>query len=219
MQTDDIGTNEQVDFLQETPWPPAGCPPLAWPALDDAAERLAWYEAVIGAYAALWGDHATAPRLAPMPVVTLDALEQALGHALPPALRAYHAQLGALSLGETLRRADPTHDAPIQPLASAWPSLEDIGLTPDDLALASHLVAFGDYLGNGNHFCYDTRDGAVWYFDHDGPRFLTRFFDGVVEYLDALMLLTLAEVHEDDAAGEALLRQRHGDACIRTWRY
>ena len=80
------------------------------------------------------------------------------------------------------------------------------------------LVVFGDYLGNGNHWCFHRQSGEVWYFDHDSPPMLTRMFAHVHDYLDALMMMCLLEVHglKDD---EALLRQRFGDMCIDKWRY
>ena len=42
-------------------WPPAGCPPLAWPDLPDQAARLNWYLAAIGAYGARWEGHVNEP--------------------------------------------------------------------------------------------------------------------------------------------------------------
>ncbi len=200
-------------------WPPPGCPPLAWPDLTDGAQRLVWYRAVIVAYAALWEGHVSAPVLRPATDASLDALETRLGCVLPPPLRDYHVQLGALSLGETL--CDPAANSaiPIQRLAAAWPALSDLDLSEDERMLVPDLVVFGDYLGNGNMFCFHARTGAVHYVDHDRAPHLVRFFDSTADYLDALMLLTLAEVHEDDAAGEALLRQRYGDPLVQTWRY
>lgn len=78
---------------------------------------------------------------------------------------------------------------------------------------------FGDYLGNGNMFCFHRETGAVYYFDHDSPPMLTRFFNEPQSYLDALMILTLAEVHDDAERGEELLAERFGDVAARKWRY
>ncbi|ROL93372.1 SMI1/KNR4 family protein [Pseudomonas protegens] len=205
---------------QTTPeqWPPAGCPPLAWPDLPNQAARLSWYLAVIGAYGALWEGHVNEPELTPVSEEALVALEQRLGCALPPSLRDYHRQLGVLSLAEILCSVGPGH-TPIQPLLEAYPGIVDIPASDLDLALAHQLVAFGDYLGNGNLFCFHRESGAVYYFDHDTGVALTRFFDSPEEYLDALMLLCLAEVYEDDDGAEALISQRYGDDLVRKWRY
>ncbi|QYN00441.1 SMI1/KNR4 family protein [Pseudomonas protegens] len=197
-------------------WPPAGCPPLAWPDLPDQAARLNWYLAAIGAYGALWEGHVNEPELTPVSEDALQALEQRLGCPLPRSLRDYHRQLGVLSLAEVLCSVGPGH-TPIQPLLEAYPGIVEIGDV--DLVLAGKLVAFGDYLGNGNLFCFHRESGAVYYFDHDTGAALTRFFDSPEEYLDTLMLLCLAEVYDDDDAAEALISQRYGEGLVRKWRY
>ncbi|MBP5100091.1 SMI1/KNR4 family protein [Pseudomonas protegens] len=203
---------------QTTPeqWPPAGCPLLAWPNLPDQAARLNWYLAAIGAYGALWEGHVNEPELTPVSEDALQALEQRLGCPLPRSLRDYHRQLGVLSLAEVLCSVGPGH-TPIQPLLEAYPGIVEI--SDVDLVLAGKLVAFGDYLGNGNLFCFHRESGAVYYFDHDTGTALTRFFDSPEEYLDTLMLLCLAEVYDDDDAAEALISQRYGEDLVRKWRY
>ncbi|MGR4038972.1 SMI1/KNR4 family protein [Pseudomonas sp. 910_21] len=199
-------------------WPPAGCPPLAWPDLPDQAARLSWYLAVIGAYGALWEGHVNEPELTPVSEDALQALEQRLGCPLPRSLRDYHRQLGVLSLAEILCSVEPG-TIPIQPLLKAYPGIVDIPGTDLDLSLAQQLIAFGDYLGNGNMFCFERNSGVVYYFDHDTGIALTRFFDSPEEYLDALMLFCLAEVYDDDDAAEALISQRYGEDLVRKWRY
>ncbi|BCQ64606.1 hypothetical protein PBOI14_63560 [Pseudomonas sp. Boi14] len=195
---------------------PAGCPLLAWPNLPDQAARLNWYLAAIGAYGALWEGHVNEPELTPVSEDALQALEQRLGCPLPRSLRDYHRQLGVLSLAEVLCSVGPGH-TPIQPLLEAYPGIVEI--SDVDLVLAGKLVAFGDYLGNGNLFCFHRESGAVYYFDHDTGTALTRFFDSPEEYLDTLMLLCLAEVYDDDDAAEALISQRYGEDLVRKWRY
>ncbi|WEK09047.1 MAG: SMI1/KNR4 family protein [Candidatus Pseudomonas colombiensis] len=199
-------------------WPPADCPPLAWPHLPDQAARFDWYRAVINAYGALWSGHASAPQLKPASPAELEQCEGLIGCPLPLALRRYHAQLGALSLAETLCSVHPGSE-PIQPLLQAYPGIVDMDERELDRALVDKLVAFGDYLGNGNLFCFHRDTGAVYYFDHDTDPALTRFFDATEDYLDALMLLCLAEVYDDDESGEALISQRYGRALIHKWRY
>lgn len=206
-----------LDNTSDT-WPPADCPALAWPALPDPQARLAWYQAVIKAYAALWEGHVSAPMLTPVAEGAIQALEQQLGCALPAPLRQYHLQLGALSLAETLCSVQHGPVC-IQPLLAAYPGITDIYEDNLDLPLVEALVAFGDYLGNGNMFCFHRQDGAVYYFDHDTEPALTRFFDSTQDYLDALMLRCLAEVHDDDDAGEALLGARYGESLVRKWLY
>jgi hypothetical protein len=193
-------------------------PPLQWPSLPDSAARSTWYRAVIAAYAGLWEGHVTQPKIAPVPEATLAALEARLGYCLPPALRAYHLEFGALSLVERLCSAQdgPTQ---IQPLLDAYPGIPDMDPSPEELSLALELIVFGDYLGNGNMFCFHRETGAVYYFYHDSPPMLTRFFDEPQAYLDALMILTLAEVYDQAERGEQLLAERFGDEIARKWRH
>ena len=202
----------------ESPWPPIGCPPLAWPEVHDQASRHAWYVKVIAAYAALWAGHVTEPRISPVSEMAVTELEAKLRCTLPAALREYHRHIGALSLAERLCSVAPG-STPIEPLLDAFPGIVDFAPPESDLSLARQLVAFGDYLGNGNMFCFHKHSGEVYYFDHDDGDMLTRFFPSVDEYLDALMILCLAEVHEDEGAGEELLIQRFGQGLIRKWRY
>ena len=193
-------------------WPPAGCPPLAWPL--EPVSRREWYGAVLGAYAQLWDQTPGAP----VDAAALDALEQRLACPLPPALREYHREFGALSLAERLCSVAGS-DICIEPLLDAFPGIVDLAGTGAELELAEKLVAFGDYLGNGNLFCFHRETGEVYYFDHDGGALLTRFFASPEDYLDALMILCLAEIHDDDEGGEALLSERFGRELVHKWRY
>jgi hypothetical protein len=190
-------------------------PSLIWPTLSSQVERLVWYRAVIEAYSSVWGN----VELTPVAESDLSALEDRLGCLLPSALRTYHLELGALSLAETLCSVT-AGNTPIQPLPDAYPGIVDIAESEADIMiLAENLIVFGDYLGNGNMFCFHRQTGEVYYFDHDTAPTFTRFFSSPQEYLDALMILCLAEVYEDDEGAEAILIQRFGESLIEKWRY
>ncbi|NJC44417.1 UNVERIFIED_ORG: hypothetical protein FHT06_001656 [Xanthomonas campestris] len=195
-------------------WRPADCPPLAWPDLVDDDARLQWYRQVCAAYAALLGDDAAQPAS----LQAVLACQARLGCALPPLLARYHGEVGCLELAETL--CTPGDTAPsIEPLQQAYPSIDEIEASAEEQALIPSLIVFGDYLGNGNLWCFHRDNGAVYYFDHDDGAMLTRLFDSVAVYLDALMLLCLGEIHDDDAAAQALLEERLGRQTVRKWRY
>ncbi len=197
-------------------------PPLEWPALpdhDDDAARLAWYRDVVAAYADLWAGHASQPPFAPATGQAVAATEARLACALPAALRRYHLEIGALNLAETLCAPQADATVSIEPLFDAYPGIVERGLSEADTRLARQLIVFGDYLGNGNLFCFHRESGAVYYFDHDTDPALTPFSPDVRGYLDALMMRSLAEVHDDDAAGEARLIERLGRPLVRKWLY
>jgi hypothetical protein len=196
-------------------WPPADCPKLEWLEFSNHSVRMAWYQSVLAAYVALWDEDGESPWL-PITAVTLNNLEQRIGCPLPPLLRQYHQNLGVLDLAETLCSAN-VGDVPIQRLKDAYPGFVDLAISESDSILADSLIVFSDYLGNGNMFCFHSETAAVYYFDHDTPPVLTRFFAGVEEYFDALMILCLAEVHDQDDVGEALLTERFGRKLVEKW--
>lgn len=194
-------------------------PPLEWPNLADEPARLAWFRAVIAAYADLWDGHVSAPRFKPADPAEVARTEQRIGCALPDSLRRYHLDMGALDLAESLCALEQDAATPIQPLFDAYPGLVERGLTREETALAEKLVVFGDYLGNGNMFSFHRDTGAVHYFDHDTDPALTLFAPDVNHYLEALMIKMLAEVHEQDDEAEDLLIQRFGRDLVRKWMY
>lgn len=195
----------------------ADLPPLAWTDFASDAERIQWWMQCVRAYPN-GSDFTPASRAA------LDDCEQRIGCSLPPMLRAYHERIGVEYLAEIINPPER-----IEPLLDAFPGLEDIleDLSAEQAAatraLAEQLIAFGDYLGNGNLWCFHRQTGQVWYCDHDTGECLTQIFDDVRDYLDAVMILSLAEAHdlegEDHEAAESILRQRLGDAVVEKWMY
>jgi hypothetical protein len=194
-------------------WPPEGCPPLEWPDLPDQDTRFRWYLSVIQAYSLLWD-----VIFAPVSADVLTELELQLKCPLPESLRKYHKEIGVLDLSERLCSA-VAGNTPIQPLLDAFPGLSDITESKEDFILSSSLIVFGDYLGNGNMFCFHRENGEVYYFDHDSGPLLTRFFSTVEQYLDALMVRCLSEIYENDEEGEKLLVEKFGPVLVRKWLY
>ena len=195
----------------------ADIPPLAWTDFASDAELIQWWQQCVRAYLD-GGDFTPASRAA------LDDCEQRIGCPLPPMLRAYHQRIGVEYLAEAINPPES-----IEPLLAACLGLEDIlEYMPAEQAaatraLAEQLIAFGDYLGNGNLWCFHRETGQVWYCDHDTGECLTQIFDDVRDYLDAVMILSLAEAHapedENHETAESILRQRLGDAVVEKWMY
>lgn len=194
----------------------ADIPPLAWTDFADDQARIQWWMQCVRAYLD-GGDFTPASRAA------LDDCEQHIGCPLPPMLRAYHERIGVEYLAEIINPPER-----IEPLLDAFPGLEDIleDMSTEQAAatraLAEQLIAFGDYLGNGNLWCFHRQTGQVWYCDHDTGECLSQIFDDVRDYLDAVMILSLAEAHDPEdghEAAESILRQRLGDAVVEKWMY
>ena len=217
-------------------WDEADVPEPYWlPADASLDQRLAhWYQ---GLQAHAWMDEEPA-QARPFSRAELRLCEWRLGCNLPESLRDYLLQLGVLDWAERLLSPcfdlvapDADMDA-IGSVQVVFPGIADIvemGAPEQALALKaqlSELVVFGDYLGNGNLWCFDRRDGSVWYLDHDSSPLLTRMFDDVGDYLDALALMSLCRSHavaqgrdDGDEQAEVLLEKRFGRALIRKWMY
>lgn len=217
-------------------WAEAQVPEPFWPAqFANMQERLDFWH--LGLQAHAWMDEEPA-QVTPCSRAELRLCEWRLGCALPQSLRDYHLQLGVLDWAERLLavrfdREEPDEDMDaIGPVQVVFPGIADIvemAGPQEAVALTTaigELVAFGDYLGNGNLWCLDHRDGSVWYLDHDSSPLLTRVFDDVGDYLDALAVKSLCTAHvtaqgkdDGDELAEQLLAQRLGRALIRKWMY
>lgn len=217
-------------------WVQADVPKPYWLTINATAEqRLAyWYQ---GLQAHAWMDEEPA-QAKPFSLAELRLCEWRLGCNLSQSLRDYLLQLGVLDWAERLlsprfdlMAPDADVDA-IGPVQVVFPGIADIvEMSAPQQAQAlkaklSELVVFGDYLGNGNLWCFDRRDGSVWYLDHDCSPLLTRMFDDAGDYLDALALMSLCRSHavaqgrgDGDEQAEVLLGERFGQALVRKWMY
>ncbi|KOC19074.1 hypothetical protein GL58_20335 [Comamonas testosteroni] len=217
-------------------WDEADVPEPYWPPTDASFDqRLTYWHHGLQAHA--WMDEEPAS-VQPFSRAELRLCEWRLGCNLPQPLRDYLLQLGVLDWAERLLSPrfdllapDADMDA-IGTVQVVFPGIADIvemsasqqaqGL----MAQLSELVVFGDYLGNGNLWCFDRRDGSVWYLDHDSSPLLTRMFDDTGDYLDALALMSLCRSHavaqgrdDGDEQAEVLLAKRFGQTLIRKWMY
>ena len=217
-------------------WDEADVPEPYWPPADTSFDqRLAyWYQ---GLQAHAWMDEELA-QAKPFSRAELRLCEWRLGCNLPRSLHDYLSQLGVLDWAERLlsprfdlMAPDADMDA-IGLVQVVFPGIADIVEMSEQqqaqelMAQLSEMVVFGDYLGNGNLWCFDRRDGSVWYLDHDSSPLLTRMFDDVGDYLDALALMSLCRSHavaqgrdDSDEQAEALLSERFGQRLVKKWMY
>ncbi len=231
----EFGRSQRFAKPQEV-WANTNVPEPFWlPEPATAEQRLGyWY---LGLQAHAWLDE-EAVQPAPFSPAELRLCEWRLGCQLPQSLRDYLLQLGVLDWAERLlsprfdlQAPDSDMDA-IGPVSVVFSGVADIvEMSGPEQAQAltaalQQLVAFGDYLGNGNLWCFDRRDGSVWYLDHDSRPLLTRMFDDVADYLDALALMALCRAHgiaggrdDGDEKAEAMLSQRFGRELVKKWMY
>ena len=224
-------------FARSLPvWADVEVPEPFWPAqFASMQERLDFWH--LGLQAHAWIDEESV-QVTPCSHAELRLCEWRLGCALPQSLRDYHLQLGVLDWAERLlavrfdrQGADEDMDA-IGSVQVVFPGIADIvemagpQEAPVLTEAINELVAFGDYLGNGNLWCFNRRDGSVWYLDHDSRPLLTRVFDDVGDYLDTLSVKALCTAHamaqgrdDGDELAEQLLAQRLGTELVRKWMY
>lgn len=203
----------------DTALPKNDIPPLVWPEFTDMNERIDWWRSCALAWSAEWNRHSP---ISPVPASEIDALEQRLDCTIPSLLRTYHEKIGILDLAETLCSVKPAPYSTIEPLLDAYPGISDIleeaANADQQWSLVNQLVVFGDYLGNGNLWCFHRETGEVWYFDHDCPPMLTQIFSDVGQYLDVVMYKCLLTVHGEEE-NEEMLREKLGDALVEKWVY
>ncbi|MBD7974455.1 SMI1/KNR4 family protein [Escherichia whittamii] len=208
-----------MDTNAKTPKLDNDIPPLVWPEFVDLNARVDWWRTCVLAWSEEWNRRSP---ISPVPASEIEALEQRLGCTIPPLLRSYHEHIGTLNLAETLCSVQPAPYAAIEPLTDAYPGITDLlEELPDSNGLRNlvdQLIAFGDYLGNGNLWCFHRVTGEVWYFDHDCPPMLTQMFSDVGQYLDLVMFKCLLTVHGEED-NEEMLREKLGDALVEKWMY
>ena len=151
----------------------------------------------------------------------ITALEKRLNTQLPESLRMFYQTFGIVDIGEELVKIDQ-----IKYLKEWWDVPQ---YTPDfsesDLEVLPHLVWFGDYLGNGNMFCFHNQTKAIYYFDHDSKPYLTKLFDDFSDYLKACLILAqtdlFGDVNEQDVEQwtEEIISNLFGKAILKKWRY
>lgn len=190
---------------------------LAWPEIETKAAKTIWYQQVIDDYL-LFYDKASSNELKATEAEII-ALETRLGCLLPISLKEYHLNYGITELSEILFSVRGESLNAIEPLLDAYPGIRDMSLSSETLALIEKLVAFGDYLGNGNLLCFHRETGHVYYFDHDSYPTISHFFDDFEDYLDGLMILMLGELHDDEEKAERLLIERFGTTLVEIWHY
>ncbi len=100
----------------------------------------------------------------PISPAEIQELETRLGTTLPAGLKLFYLTFGLADIGEELHEFSD-----IVPLQNIWGQQPEYGpaFSEADKVHLPHLITFGDYLGNGNLFCFHRETKEIWYFDHD----------------------------------------------------
>ncbi|HEX8425731.1 SMI1/KNR4 family protein [Hymenobacter sp.] len=151
---------------------------------------------------------------APASPKEISACEKRLNTTLPEDLKLFYLRFGPAKLGEIL--------CPLEEFVG-WSAESMESYTAEEQEVLKNMVVFGEYLGNGNVWCFHKQTKAIYYFDHDTRPTINGMFSSFYEYLRALLIFTQGEMGshieglEDDC--EAIVASLVGQERVRKWRY
>lgn len=200
-----MNINKKLDFI------------IAFNKIGDAN----WVENtqnILEQWADNWGDEFIKN---PVSDEDIQALENRLNTTLPESLKIFYQTFGVVDIGEELLEIDK-----LKYISEWWKNPEySPEFSEEDLKILPYLVHFGDYLGNGNMFCFHSQTKEIYYFDHDTQPYFSKFFEDFSDYLYGCLLLIQSEIADTDNPSqvtqwaEELIAERIGEAVLTKWRY
>jgi hypothetical protein len=144
--------------------------------------------------------------------------EQTLGTTLPNDLKLFYLRFGAARLTEGLFNVEE-----FQYITANWgQSFLDL-YNKEEQAVLSKLIVFGDYLGNGNVWCFHKDTKEIFYYNHDSKPNINQMFWTFYEYLQSLLIFTQREIGQDiknfDKECEKLVVDLIGKDRVKVWQY
>ena len=174
---------------------------------------------IIEALAESWNDELKDPVSAD----EISELEARLGTTLPEPLKLFYQTFGLANIGEEL--LDFGDMGWLKDTGAADPEY-GVDFTPEENAVLPYLVTFGDYLGNGNMFCFHSETKEIYYFDHDEAPYIYKMFNTVDDYIKCCLIFAQSDLfgentsQEDvDEWTEEIVEQLIGKDHIRKWKY
>jgi hypothetical protein len=159
---------------------------------------------------------------APISIEEIENLEKRLGSSLPKGLKIFYNTFGIADIGEELQNFED-----ILWLKDIFEENSPYGpyFSNEDKVSLPHLITFGDYLGNGNMFCFHSETKEVYYYDHDTGPLITKMFNTVDDYIKGCLILAqtdlFGEVGQDQVEKwtEEIVEDLFGTAIVRKWQY
>lgn len=172
---------------------------------------------ILEALADNWGNE-----FIPNPICNdeIKALENRLNCTLPESLKRFYRTFGIVDIGEELIAIDNIDYA-----QKFWQHEYAPNFSDAEWQIIPNLVWFGDYLGNGNLFCFHKESKEIYYFDHDNPPYISKLFDDFGDYLKGCLILAQAdlwgEVGQEEVENwtEEIVIEQFGKEVIKKWRY
>ena len=157
----------------------------------------------------------------PISATTLDeveACEKRLGTILPEDLKLFYLEFGPARLTERLLNVSDFYY-----LSASWDDSYLNLYSKEEQEIINGLIVFGEYLGNGNLWCFQKDTKHIFYFNHDTVPNINGMFDNFYEYMHLLLLYTQAEMGQEieglEEAIEKLVIDKIGIDRVRVWQY
>jgi hypothetical protein len=167
---------------------------------------------ILKSYVDFLGDEMTLPTS----IDDIKNSERALGTTLPEDLKKFHLRFGAAKLTEGLFGVNE-----FQYLSTSWDKkmLDHYDKVEQDVL--SNLIVFGDYLGNGNVWCFHKITKEIFYFKHDSKPNINRMFQTFYQYLQSLLIFSQGEMGQGiakiDEECEKIVVDLIGKDRVKVW--
>jgi len=144
--------------------------------------------------------------------------EQTLDTTLPNDLKLFYLRFGAARLTEGLFNVEE-----FQYITANWGQDFLDHYNKEEQTVLSKLIVFGDYLGNGNVWCFHKDTKKIFYYNHDSMPNINQMFGTFYEYLQSLLIFTQGEIGQDienfDKECEKLVVDLIGKDRVKVWQY
>ena len=144
--------------------------------------------------------------------------EKTLGTTLTDDLKLFYLRFGAARLTEGLFTVEE-----FQYLTTSWGQSFLDHYTKEEQDVLSKLIVFGDFLGNGNVWCFHKDTKKIFYYNHDSKPNINQMFGTFYEYLQSLLIFTQGEIGQDiegfDKQVEKLVVDLIGQDRVKVWQY
>jgi hypothetical protein len=169
---------------------------------------------ILQAYADYLGDEVSEATS----IDNIKQCEKTLGTTLPNDLTLFYLRFGAARLTEGLFTVEE-----FQYLTANWGQSFLDHYNKEEQTVLSKLIVFGDYLGNGNVWCFHKDTKKIFYYNHDCKPNINQMFGTFYEYLQSLLIFTQGEIGQDienlDKECEKLVVDLIGKDRVKVWQY
>ena len=167
---------------------------------------------ILKSYADFIGDDMATPTTE----AELKTCENNLKTTLPADLRLFYSKFGAAKLQEGLFDVND-----FSYISKDWGTQLLDNYTKLEQEVLSKLVVFGDYLGNGNCWCFHTDSKEIFYFNHDSKPNINGMFKTFGQYIQSLIIFSQRDMAEGelDEEIENIVVGLIGQERVKVWQY